>query len=168
MKKIFSILIILMTYSAISFAQKYALLDMQYILKNIPAYQMMNKQLDDQSKKWQSEIEIIEKQSADLYKKYQNDLVFLSAEQKKKQEEEIVKVEKQAYNLKKKYFGPEGELFKKREALIKPINDEVWKVLKDLAKKNSYQMIIDKSSGKIVYADPSLDISSSVLQSLGF
>lgn len=149
-------------------AQKFALLDMEYIMKNIPSYKIMNKQLEDQSKKWQSEITKIENEVSEMYKKYQNDMVFLSAEQKKKQEEAIVAKEKQGYDLKKKYFGPEGELFKKRETMMKPIQDEIWKVLKEISQKNGFQMIIDRSSSKIVYADPNLDISSSVLSALGF
>lgn len=168
MKRLFFVISFISLISFAANAQKFALLDMDYIMKNIPAYKIMNKQLEDQSGKWQKEIATMENQVADMYKKYQNDMVFLSAEQKKKQEELIVAKEKESYELKKKYFGPEGELFKKRETMMKPIQDEVWKVLKDLARKNGYQMIIDKSSGKIVYADPSIDISSSVLSALGF
>lgn len=168
MKRLFFVISFISLISFAANAQKFALLDMDYIMKNIPAYKIMNKQLEDQSGKWQKEIATMENQVADMYKKYQNDMFFLSAEQKKKQEELIVAKEKESYELKKKYFGPEGELFKKRETMMKPIQDEVWKVLKDLARKNGYQMIIDKSSGKIVYADPSIDISSSVLSALGF
>lgn len=108
-------------------AQKFALIDMEYILKNIPAYEMTNEQLSQVSKKWQNEVEAIQQEAQNMYKNYQSDLVFLSAEMKTKREEEIVKKEQEAQDLKRKYFGPEGELYKKRESLMKPIQDEVYK-----------------------------------------
>ena len=92
-------------------AQKIALVDMDYILKKDPAYEMMNRQLEDLSKKWQTEVTTLENKAQAAYKSYQSDVVFLSAEQKKAREESIVSIEKQAYVLKRKYFGPEGELF---------------------------------------------------------
>lgn len=168
MRRLFFVISFLSMMTLVANAQKFALLDMEYIMKNIPSYKIMNKQLEDQSKKWQNEITKIENEVSEMYKKYQNDMVFLSAEQKKKQEEAIVAKEKQGYDLKKKYFGPEGELFKKRETMMKPIQDEIWKVLKEISQKNGFQMIIDRSSSKIVYADPNVDISSSVLSALGF
>lgn len=168
MRKIFFAIAIIIGSTFLMNAQKFALLDMEYIMKNIPAYQIMNKQLEDQSKKWQSEVNTLEEEVSSMYKKYQNDMVFLSDEQKKAQENAIVAKEKQTYDLKKKYFGPQGELFKKRESLMKPLQDEVWKILKQIAQQNGYKMIIDRSSSKIVYADPSIDISNSVLSSLGF
>ncbi len=148
-------------------AQKVALVDMQYILGKIPAYQMMNKQVESLSAKWQKEVKQVEKQAQSLYEKYQKERVFLSDEQKKAKEEEIVAKEKQAYDLKHKYFGPKGELFKKREELIKPIRQEVWKSLKSLAAKRGYQIIMDKGTSKIVYADPAVDLSKFVLQDMG-
>ena len=102
-------------------AQKYALVDMEYILKNIPAYERANEQLNQQSKKWQAEVEAVQNQAQTLYKNYQNESVFLSAEQKKQREQAIVDKEKEAAELKRKYFAPEGELFKKRESLVQPI-----------------------------------------------
>lgn len=168
MRRLFFVISFLSMMTLVANAQKFALLDMEYIMKNIPSFKIMNKQLEDQSKKWQNEITKIENEVSEMYKKYQNDMVFLSAEQKKKQEEAIVAKEKQGYDLKKKYFGPEGELFKKRETMMKPIQDEIWKVLKEISQKNGFQMIIDRSSSKIVYADPNVDISSSVLSALGF
>lgn len=149
-------------------AQKFALVDMDYVLKNIPRYEMMNQQLEEQSKKWQAEVEKIEAEAASKYKKFQSDMVFLTAEQKKKAEEDIVAVEKRAYELKRKYFGPEGELMKKRQELMKPIEDELWKVFKEVAQRNGVHMIIDRSTSKIVYADPQVDVSSIVLSQLGF
>ncbi len=149
-------------------AQKVALVDMQYILGKIPAYQMMNKQVESLTNKWQKEVKQVEKQAQSLYEKYQKEQVFLSDEQKKAKEEEIVSKEKEAYTLKHKYFGPKGELFKKREELMKPIRKEVWKSLKKLASKRGYQIIMDKETSKIVYADPTVDLSKQVLAELGF
>ena len=97
-------------FSVASMAQKFALVDMEYILKNIPAYEMTNEQLSQLSKKWQNEVEAIQQEAQNMYKKYQSDLVFLSAEMKTKREEEIVKKEQAAQDLKRKYFGAEGEL----------------------------------------------------------
>ena len=94
-------------------------------------------------------------------------MAFLSAEQKTAREEAIVSIEKQAYELKRKYFGPEGELFKKREALMKPIQDRVWAAMKELARAQGYQLIIDRTSSKIVYADPALDVSEALVAKLG-
>ncbi|MDY6121518.1 MAG: OmpH family outer membrane protein [Porphyromonas sp.] len=168
MKKIILTLAFLFVATGFSMAQKYALVDMEYILKNIPDYEMMNQQLEEVSKKWQSEIEALENKAQTLYKKYQGELVFLSAEQKKAREDEIVSIEKQAAELKRKYFGPEGELFNKRSDLMKPIQDEVWEVIRDLAKAKGYQMVLDRSTSGIVFANPAIDISADVLAKLGF
>lgn len=167
-KMLFALLALLWVSSGSISAQKLALVDMEYILGKVPAYEMMNRQLEDLSKKWQQEVTAREGEAQALYKKYQGDLVFLSPEQKKSREEEIVAKEKEAYDLKRKYFGPEGELLKRRESLMKPIQDEVWRGLKELALAQGYQVIIDKSTSKIVYADPAVDISALVLQKLGF
>ena len=99
-------------------AQKFALMDMEYVLKNIPAYERANEQLNQVSKKWQAEVEALNTQAATMYKNYQNEVVFLSKEQKAAKQEEIMLKEKEAADLKKKYFGPEGELFNKRESLM--------------------------------------------------
>ena len=104
-----------------------------------------------------------------MYKKYQSDLVFLSAEMKTKREEEIVKKEQAAQDLKRKYFGAEGELYKKRESLMKPIQDEIYKAVKDIANDKGYQMVIDRASaGSMIFASPRIDISNEVLTKLGY
>ncbi len=168
-KNVIILLLALFSFATSSLsAQRVALVDMQYILEKIPAYQMMNKQVESLTNKWQKEVKQVEKQAEHLYDKYQKEQVFLSDEQKKAKEEEIVAKEKQAYTLKHKYFGPKGELFKKREALMKPIRQEVWKSLKKLASKQGYQIIMDKGTSKIVYADPTVDLSKQVLSELGF
>jgi outer membrane protein len=151
------------------FAQKYALIDMEYILKNIPAYEMTNEQLTQVSKKWQSEVEAIQQEAQNMYKTYQSDLVFLSAEMKTKREEEIVKKEQEATDLKRKYFGSEGELFKKRESLMKPIQDEIYNAVKELSEEKGYQLVIDRASAmSIIFASPKIDISDEVLIKLGY
>lgn len=149
-------------------AQKYALVDMEYILKNIPDYEMMNEQLEAVSKKWGEEVEVLRKEAETMYKKYQTDLVFLSAEQKTTREEAIVKKEQEAAELQTKYFGPEGELFKRRSSLMKPIQDEVWNAIKEIATQNSFQLVLDRGTAGIIYANPGIDISDAVLRKLGF
>ena len=106
-------------------AQKFALVDMEYILKSIPAYERANEQLSQVSKQWQAEVEALNTEAQTLYKNYQNEVVFLSQEQKKQRQDAIVEKERQAADLKKQYFGPEGELFKKRTALMSPIQEEI-------------------------------------------
>lgn len=166
-----SILLISMALlcSVASMAQKFALVDMEYILKNIPAYEMTNEQLSQLSKKWQNEIEAIQQEAQNMYKTYQSDLVFLSAEMKTKREEEIVKKEQQAQELKRKYFGADGELYKKRESLMKPIQDEIYNAVKEIASNKGYQMIVDRASaGSVIFASPQIDISNEVLTKLGY
>ncbi len=150
-------------------AQKYALVDMEYILKNIPAYERANEQLNQQSKKWQAEVEAVQNQAQTLYKNYQNEAVFLSADQKKQREQEIVDKEKEAAELKRKYFAPEGELFKKRESLVQPIQDEVYNAVKEIAQNKGFQLILDRASDAgIIFASPKIDISNEVLSKLGY
>ena len=165
MKKIITLSCLMLLCSFAGMAQKFALIDMEYILKNIPAYEMTNEQLSQVSKKWQNEVEAIQQEAQNMYKNYQSDLVFLSAEMKTKREEEIVKKEQEAQDLKRKYFGPEGELYKKRESLMKPIQDEVYNAVKD----KGYQIVWDRASAmSIIFASPKIDISNEVLIKLGY
>ena len=150
-------------------AQKFALVDMDYIFKNIPAYERANEQLSQVSKKWQAEVEAIQIEAQTLYKNYQNEVVFLSQEQKKTRQDAIVAKEKQAADLKKKYFGPDGELFKKRTALMTPIQEEVYNAVKDIADLRGYQLVLDRASDAgIIFASPKIDISNEVLSKLGY
>ncbi len=150
-------------------AQKFALIDMEYILEHIPAYERANEQLNQVSKKWQAEVEALSIQAANLYKNYQNEVVFLSQEQKKAKQEEIMNKEKEAAELKKKYFAPEGELFKKRESLIAPIQDEIYNVVKEISALRGYSLVLDRSSdAAIIFGSPKIDISNEVLQKLGY
>ena len=150
-------------------AQKFALIDMEYILKNIPAYERANEQLNQVSKKWQAEVEALNTEAQTLYKNYQNEVVFLSQEQKKAKQEAIMQKEKEASDLKKKYFGPEGELFKKRESLMTPIQDEIYNAVKDLSDQHGYSIVLDRASDTgIIFGSPKIDISNEVLSKLGY
>ena len=157
-------------FSTCAMAQKYALIDMEYILKNIPAYERANEQLNQVSKRWQAEVEALNTEATTMYKNYQNEVVFLSQEQKQKKQEAIMQKEKEAADLKKKYFGPEGELFKKRESLMAPIQDEIYNTVKEVAELRGYQMVLDRASdgAGIIFASPRIDISNEVLQKLGY
>ena len=169
MKKLFTLLCLLMIVGAQSMAQKFALVDMEYILKNIPAYERASEQLNQVSKKWQAEVDALTEEAQVLYENYQSEAVFLSTEQKTKKEEEIVAKEKEAAELKKKYFGPEGELFKKRESLMAPIQDEIYNAVKDLSDSKGYSLILDRASDTgIIFASPKIDISNEVLAKLGY
>ena len=150
-------------------AQKFALIDMEYIMKNIPAYERANEQLNQVSKKWQAEVEALSNEAATMYKNYQNEVVFLSQEQRKAKQEAIMKKEKDAGELKKKYFGPEGELFKKREALMAPIQEEVYNAVKEISELRGYSLVVDRSSDQgIIFGSPKIDISNEVLLKLGY
>ena len=150
-------------------AQKFALVDMEYILSNIPAYERANEQLNQTSKSWQAEVEALNNKAQTLYKNYQNESVFLSDAQKKEREKAIVDKEKEAADLKKKYFGPEGELYKKRQSLIEPIQDEIYNAVKSIATARGFQLILDRASDNgIIFASPSIDISNEVLSKLRY
>ena len=151
-------------------AQKFAMVDMEYIMSNIPAYERANEQLNQTSKKWQAEVEALDNQAKTLYKNYQNEAVFLSEAQKKEREQAIVDKEKEASELRKKYFGPQGELYKKRIALIEPIQDEVYNAIKGIAQQRGYQLVLDRATetAGIIFASPSIDISNEVLAKLGY
>ncbi|MCI9285189.1 MAG: OmpH family outer membrane protein [Muribaculaceae bacterium] len=150
-------------------AQKFALIDMDYVLSNIPSYEMANEQLNQLSQRWQKEVEAVAKEAETLYKNYQNEMVFLTDDQKKKKEEEIVAKEKSAAELRQKYFGPDGELYKKRQSLMKPIQEDVYNAVKKVSEERGYQCIFDRAtSSDIVFASPRIDVSNEVLEKLGF
>lgn len=149
-------------------AQKTGLVDMEFVMGKIPAYEKVGKQIEELSKKWQSEVSKQEQEAQALYQRYQAEAAGLSPAQKQQREDAIVAKEKEAYELKRKYFGPEGELMKRREELMKPIQSAVWQALKELAQASDLQIIFDRTSGKIVYADPAIDISAALLQTMGY
>ena len=168
MKKISLFLLLLWVGLQVS-AQKFALIDMEYILKNVPAYERANEQLNQVSKKWQAEIEALNTEATTMYKNFQNEAVFLSEQQKKDRQEAIMKKEKEASERKRKYFGPEGELFKKRTSLISPIQEEIYNAVKDISELRGYSLVLDRASDTgIIFASPKVDISNEVLQKLGY
>ncbi len=166
MKKIFLFALLVVATTLGASAQKFALVDMDYILSNMPAYEMANEQLNQLSLRWQKEVEEKGKEAETLYKNYQSESVFLTDEQKRKKEEEIVATEKAASELRAKYFGPDGELYKKRQSLMKPIQEEIYNAVKKLCDERGYQMIIDRASADIIFASPKIDVSNEVLEKL--
>lgn len=169
MKKIALSLLLIVAAVLGASAQKFALVDMEYILKNVPAYEMANEQLNQLSQRWQKEVEALSKEANAMYKQYLSDKVFLTEEQVKKREAEIVAKEQEATELRYKYFGPEGELYKKRQTLMKPIQDDVYNAVKKLSEERGYQTIFDRaSSANIIYASPRIDVSNEVLSKLGY
>lgn len=169
MKKVFFALIVVAACAFGASAQKFALVDMDYVLRNVPAYEMANEQLNQVSQRWEKEVVELSKEAESLYKNYESEMVFLTDEQKKKREEEIVAKEKEVTDLKYKYFGPEGELYKKRQSLMKPIQEEVYNAVKKVAEEKGYQVIFDRASSQsIVFASPRIDVSNEVLAKLGY
>ena len=169
MKKITFIIGLLVLSSAMAVAQKYAFVDTEYIRKNIPAFTTAQEQLDNLSKQWEKEVADGYAVVEQMYKSYQNEAPLLSQDMKVKREEAIIAKEKEMKDLQNKYFGMEGELFKKREELVKPIQDEILKAIKDIAVEGSYAVIFDSAAGgNILFANPKFDISDQVLEKLGF
>jgi outer membrane protein len=169
MKRTILLLIFVFTASAFAQAQKYGFVDSEYIRKNIPSFNKAQDQLDALSKQWEKEVADAYAVVDQMYKSYQNDVVLLSQEMKAKREEAIINKEKEVKDLQNKYFGMEGDLFKKREELVKPIQDEILKAIKTIAAEGSYAAIFDTASGgNILFANPKYDISDQVLEKLGY
>lgn len=166
-----SVLFIILLFAAgmTAHAQKFALIDTEYILKNIPAYERANEQLTQASKQWQGEVEKVAKEAQTMFKDYQAASAKLTAAQKTQKEDEIVEKEKAAAELRRQYFGPEGELAKKRDALISPIQDQIYNAVKAIAEQNGYSVVVDRASASsIIFASPRIDISNEVLTKLGY
>ena len=169
MKRIILIISIVVLGSFAASAQKFAMVDMEYIMKNVPSFEMANEQLNQLSQRWQKEIEAKSKEAENLYQSYLADKVFLTEEQIKKREQEVVAKEKEVTDLRAKYFGPEGELSKKRESLLKPIQDDVYEAVKKVAKERGLQAVFDRASASdIIFATPQIDVSNDVLAKLGY
>jgi outer membrane protein len=169
MKKLGVIITLFVLTSALALAQKYAFVDSEYIRKNIPAFTTAQEQLDKLSQQWEKEISDGYAVVEQMYKSYQNESVLLSQEMKTKREEAIIAKEKEMKALQNKYFGMEGDLFKKREELVKPIQDEILKAIKELAVEGSYAVIFDTAAGgNILFANPKFDLSDQVLEKLGY
>ena len=151
-------------------AQKFsvAYVDMQYILKNLPQYETANEQLTMISRRWQKDIETAQQEAQILATNYQTEQIFLSAEMKQRREEEILAKEQEVLELKRKYFGQDGEWYKKRESLLKPIQDEIYTAIQDIANEKRYDVVKDRSAEpSLIYMSSKLDISDQVLEKLG-
>lgn len=151
-------------------AQKFSIayIDMQYILKNIPQYETANEQLMMISKRWQKEIDTAQQELQILVSNYQTEQIFLSPDMKQKREDEILEKEQYLLELKRKYFGQEGEWYKKRESLLKPIQDEIYAAIQDIASEKQYDVVKDRSADpSLIYMSGKLDISDQVLEKLG-
>ncbi len=150
-------------------AQKFALVNMDYVLRNLPDYEMANEQLNQLSQRWEKEIVALQKEAETMYKNYQADMVFLTQEQQNKRAEEVAAKEKEVAELRSKYFGPEGELYKKRQSLMKPIQENIYNAVKAVSEERKYQVIFDRASSQsIIFASPTIDVSNEVLAKLGF
>lgn len=155
--------------SLVGSAQKFAMVDMEYILSNIPSYEVANNQLEQLSQRWQKEVENVAREAETLYNNYKSQMPFLTDDQKKKEEEAVAAKEKEAAELRNKYFGPEGELYKKRQSLMQPIQEQVYEAVKKVAEERAYMCIFDRAtSADIVFASPRIDVSNEVLAKLGF
>lgn len=147
----------------------YALVDMQYILTNIPQYKEATEQLQETAKGYTAEVKKLQDQAGTLYADYRKQMGSLSADQRASSEKQIVEVENRAAELQQKYFGPKGEMAKLQEQRIKPIQDKVYEAIKLYSRKYGVYMVLDRASGMgtIVYADPAADISNDILKILG-
>ncbi|RKD90555.1 OmpH family outer membrane protein [Mangrovibacterium diazotrophicum] len=168
MKKILFIVAFLVVAGA-AMAQKYAFVDTEYILENIPAYTAAQDQLDQISQQYQKELETMHAELEKMYTDYQSEAVLLSDDMKRKREDVIISKEKDYKSLQRQYFGPEGDLYKKREGLVKPIQDDIFNAVQDLANEGGYAVIFDKAgSMSMLYTNPKFDLSDQVLQKLGY
>ena len=165
---ILTIVLTSISISSVAQSQKYAYVDTQYILDNIPEFQDAQDELDEISKNWQKEIETNYDMVSDMYQKYQAEAVLLPEDIKHKREAEIVKKEKEVKELQKKYFGQEGDLFKKRQELVQPIQEKVYNAIETIAATNNYSFVFDKAGGMtLLYTNPKYDISDDVLDEVG-
>ncbi|MCQ2202908.1 MAG: OmpH family outer membrane protein [Bacteroidales bacterium] len=169
MKKILSLIAMAFVAVVSANAQKFVFVDTEYILKNIPAYESANEQLSTLSQKYEAEIKAKMQEVEQLYETYRTESVFLTTEMKVKKENEIVEKEKMAKKLQQSYFGQDGELYKQREVLIRPIQDQVYNAISAIAKEKNYSAIFDKSSNiGLMYSESNMDISDQVLSRLGY
>jgi outer membrane protein len=169
MKKFFLTIAVVFMLAASGFAQKFAFIDSEYILKNIPAFNAAQDQLDQLSKQYQKELETMYAEVEKMYKDFQAESVLLSDDMKRKREDVIMTKEKEYKDLQKKYFGPSGELFKKRQGLVKPIQDDIFAAVQDIANEGAYAVIFDKAASSTLFTtNPKFDLSDQVLQKLGY
>lgn len=169
MKKIILTLSAIVILTGITLAQKYAFIDSDYILENIPAFNAAQEQLNQLSAQYQKELESMHEEIEQMYKDFQAESVLLSEDMKRKREDVIISKEKEYKQLQRKYFGPDGDLFKKRQGLIKPIQEDIFNAVQEIANTGSYAVIFDKAgSTTLFFTNPRYDLSDQVLQKLGY
>jgi outer membrane protein len=169
MKKIIFTIASIIAFSGITFAQKYGFIDSGYILENIPAYRAAQEQLNQLSVQYQKELESMHAEIEQMYQDFQAESVLLSEDMKRKREDVIISKEKDYKQLQRKYFGPDGDLFKKRQGLVKPVQDDIFTAVQEIANEGSYAVIFDKAGGTtLFFTNPRYDLSDQVLQKLGY
>ncbi len=168
MKKLLFIVLSLIFTSVTVFAQRYAIIDTKYILDKMPEYKDADKQLAETSQQWQKEIDDKQAQLNQMYHNFDAEQVMLTDDLKKKREDQLFNAEKEIRDLQKKRFGFEGDLFKERQKLVKPVQDKVYNAIQKMAVNRGYDFVLDKSEGiTVIFADPKLDKSEEVLKELG-
>lgn len=169
MKNLLFAFLISLVSAGTLFAQKTAYVDLDYILSNIPEYKSAQEQLDQIAVQWQKEIETRLAEVDRLYKAFQAEEILLTQDMKKKREDEIIAKEKEAKELQKQHFGVDGDLFKKRQELVKPIQDKTYNAIKEMAEKQMIAILFNKSTDlNILFANPKYDKSNDVLEAMGF
>jgi len=168
MKKLIILAVSMLFIATNGYAQRYAVIDTKYILGKMPEYKEAQQKLDLLSAEWQKEIDVKQAELDQMYRNYETEQVMLSDQLKKKREDELFNKEKELRDLQRKRFGFEGDLFKKRQELIKPVQDKVYNAVQKLAVERQYDFILDKSEGiTVIFADPKLDKSDDVLREVG-
>ena len=168
MKRII-LLAVAILFATFAFSQKYAYVDTEYILNNIPVYESAKTQLEDLTKEWKKEIDAKKASIDQMYQNYQSERILLTEELRARREDEIMKKEQELKQLQQKYFGESGMLYKKREELIKPIQDDIYNAIKEIATEGNYAVIFDTANNlNMLYTDPRHDKSDEVLRKLGY
>jgi len=168
MKKILIVLAFTLITVTTAFAQRFAYVDSDYILKHMPEYASAQRQLETLSAQWQKEVDQRYQEIDRLYKAYQADEVLMTADMKKRRQAEIDDKEKTAKEFQRQKFGPEGELTQKSNAAIKPIQEKMTKAIQAIAENENIDMIFDKNSEvMMLYANPRYDKSADVITKLG-
>ena len=168
MKRVIFLTVVIL-FATFAFSQKYAYVDTEYILNNIPVYESAKTQLEDLTKEWKKEIDAKKATIDQMYQNYQSERILLTEELRAKREDEIMKKEQELKQLQQKYFGESGMLYKKREELIKPIQDDIYNAIKEIATEGNYAVIFDTANNlNMLYTDPRHDKSDDVLRKLGY
>jgi len=169
MKKTIAGLALMLVVSTTLFGQRFAFVESEYILENIPEFQAAQKEINDLSVQWQNEIEVKFSEIDRLYRVYQAEAVLLPEEIRRQREEQIINLEREAKELQMQRFGAEGDLFKKREELVAPIQEKIFTAIQEIATQDNYAIIFDKSGGSnMIFSDVRFDLSDQVLERLGY